>query len=84
MSAWDTNRTKPYTMAGIARLLCIRCAARPAHASWQICSDGGRYRPICKICDIELNALILEWVRHPRAAELIDAYTRKALKEAAP
>lgn len=76
--SWNTKRTEPYTVAGMARLKCIRCGGQAVH-QWQICSDGNRWRPLCLACDIELNALVLDWMRHPRAAELVDAYTRKAL-----
>lgn len=83
MSAWDITRKEPYTVLGIARLKCIRCRDKAVH-QWQICSDGNNWRPLCLACDIEMNALVLEWIGHPRAAELIDAYTRKALENAAP
>ena len=80
MSTWGTKRKYPYTVVGIARLQCIRCQAKAVH-QWQICSEGNNWRPLCLPCDIALNALVLEWIGHPRAAELIETYTRKALEK---
>jgi len=70
---WKRRRKKPYTEVGIRRLLCIRCSAAAAF-QWQICSDQNNYRPICTACDVALNALVLEWMRHPEAKELADKY----------
>ena len=47
-------RLQPYTEIGIKRLLCFRCKKK-AHTQWQICADGNQYRPICVMCDIDLN-----------------------------
>jgi hypothetical protein len=74
--SWDTKRREPYTAAGIARLKCIRCGAPAAH-QWSICADGNNHRPICQPCDIALNRLVLEWLGHPRADELVAAYERR-------
>lgn len=71
--SWATRRKEPYTEAGVRRLKCIRCDAT-AHAQWQICADAGNYRPICRLCDAELNRMVLEWMGHPEAARLSDAY----------
>jgi len=54
-------RNKPYTQIGIERLKCFRCKNRAFH-QWNICSDNGVYRPICKQCDIALNELVLRWM----------------------
>lgn len=81
MSAWDVKRKDPYTARGVLRLKCIRCGA-PAIHQWQICSDGNNYRGLCLDCDIDLNQLVLEWMRHPRAPELIAAYAASATERA--
>jgi hypothetical protein len=70
---WSARRPEPYTEIGIRRLKCIRCGA-PARFQWQICSDGNNYRPLCADCDIALNQLVLDWMRHPKAAALGTRY----------
>lgn len=72
-SAWSITRRDPYTEAGIKRLKCIRCGGR-AEFQWQICSDGNNHRPICGPCDVALNLLVLQWMRHPTADELVERY----------
>lgn len=81
--SWFTKRPEPYTAVGITRLKCIRCGG-PAVHQWQVCSDGNNYRPLCLPCDIALNALVLEWFGHPRAAELAAQYREKAMGGATP
>lgn len=71
--SWETKRREPYTEAGIRRLKCVRCGGQ-SRFQWQICSDGNNYRPLCASCDIALNRLVLNWMRHPRSTELADAY----------
>ena len=75
---WTKTRRQPYTEAGIRRLRCVRCDA-PAAFQWQICSDGNNFRPLCAQCDVDLNAMVLEWMRHPRAQELGQAYAAAKL-----
>lgn len=58
------GRRKPYTDAGIRRLPCIRCGKK-AHATWQVCADGGMHRPLCESCDVALNELVLKWAGFP-------------------
>lgn len=70
------GRRKPYTERGIARLPCFRCGD-PATQQWQICSDGNLFRPICTGCDIALNNLVLEFMRHPDRVDLVRAYAEK-------
>jgi hypothetical protein len=67
------GRKVPYTLAGIARVGCIRCG-RPSRYQWQICSDDRRYRPLCGDCDVELNRMVLTWVGFPDAAEKLSRY----------
>ena len=41
---------------------------------WQICADGNIYRPICKECDIALNALVLEFMGDRARGEKMRLY----------
>ena len=41
---------------------CYRCHKK-ANNAWNICSDGNRDRDICKKCDIELNELVLRFMK---------------------
>ena len=72
---WAVKRKTPYTAIGIKRLQCVRCA-KPAAYQWNACSDGN-YRPICAVCDVELNALVLRWFGHPDAVALSEAYAHR-------
>jgi hypothetical protein len=78
----DRRRTKPYTQTGLSRLACFRCDARPATAQWRmsICAAGNdnSYRPMCRTCDIALNAAVMKWARLPSWRERIAEY-RKAV-----
>lgn len=71
--AWSIVRKLPYTDIGIKRKKCIRCGEK-ANFQWQICSDGSNYRPICKLCDIKLNKLVLNFMRHPRTKRVMSKY----------
>lgn len=55
------GRRQPYTKNGIGRVPCTRCG-RPARYQWQVCADGRLFRPICEVCDIELNELALRFM----------------------
>ncbi len=70
---WQTQRREPYTASGIRRLRCIRCGAG-AEFQWQICSDGNNFRPLCAPCDVSLNRLVLDWMGHPDADEMVRRY----------
>lgn len=70
-------RTRPYTQIGIRRIKCFRCGDRAEH-QWQICADGNQYRPICLRCDVTLNAMVLRWMRDPKAKEKIARYRAKS------
>lgn len=76
---WETRRPEPYTEIGVRRLKCIRCEIRMARFQWQICSDGNNHRPICGECDVALNRMVLEFMRHPRANDLAERYEREKL-----
>jgi hypothetical protein len=73
-----TGRRKPYTEAGIRRVPCSRCAAPSVH-QWQVCANGNRWLGVCIACDIELNAVALEFMRVPDAERLLAEYRAKAL-----
>ena len=45
-----------------------------AEFQWSICADGNNYRPICMVCDVALNRLVLEWMAHPEAERLTNEY----------
>lgn len=64
------GRERPYSERGVRRVPCIRCGALSIH-QWQICANGRRYVACCLDCDIELNALVLEFMKIPDAAGLM-------------
>lgn len=68
------GRRQPYTATGVKRLPCVRGCGRKAHASWQACADGGIYRPLCLECDIEINEMVLRWMRDPEWESKMAAY----------
>lgn len=53
---------------------CARCG-KPATEEFNICADGNIPRKVCPVCDIALNALVLDFMRLPDAAVKILAYT---------
>jgi transcription elongation factor Elf1 len=71
-------RKKPYTGIGIKRLKCFRCNNR-ASFQWTICSDGNIYRPICTECDIQLNEVVLRFMKFPDWQIKIDKYKKLKL-----
>ena len=73
LGAWSITRRTPYTEIGIRRLKCIRCGGQ-AKFQWQICSDGNNHRPLCGQCDVLLNRMVLQWMGHPTADELVERY----------
>jgi len=76
------GRKKPYTNEEIAKLPCFRCG-RPAVYQWQICSDGNIYRPICEVCDVDLQVVVLNFMRFPASeiAAKMEAYRRRVNDE---
>jgi hypothetical protein len=73
-------RKQPYTEAGIKRVKCFRCGSK-AHFQWNICSDGNVFRPICIKCDVELNRLVLRFMRFPDWKQKADDYKFKKINE---
>lgn len=72
------KRMKPYTEIGIRRLKCVRCG-KQATEQWSICALGGRYVPICKVCDIELNATVLDFMRWPNMTAVMLKYEKEKM-----
>ena len=66
------GRKKPYTGIGIKRISCAKCG-KPAHMQWYACADG-LWRPICKKCDVDLNQLVLMFMKDPDIVAKIQAY----------
>ncbi len=66
-------RTKPYTAIGIKRVPCARCG-KPSHAQRNIGSLGKTFHGICKACDTDLNALVLDWLQYPNRHRLLNDY----------
>jgi len=74
------GRRKPYTERGVRRLPCVRCG-EPAATQWSICADGNVHRPICVLCDIALNHLVLSWSGIPGWERKAKEYARKMRRE---
>lgn len=70
---WKTKRLTPYTDKGIQRVACARCG-KPSSAQWNICAIGPQFLPMCKACDIDINRLVLQWIKHPDATKLLAQY----------
>ena len=66
-------RKTPYTEIGIKRLKCFRCGEKASY-QWQICSDGNIFRPLCTKCDIEMNEIVLKFMKFPNWQEKINNY----------
>lgn len=69
-------RRRAYTEAGLKRVACVHCGA-PSAAQWSLrpCAIGttGWY-PLCIACDVDLNRLVMQFLRLPDAAERLAAY----------
>lgn len=76
-------RTRPYTEIGIRRLNCFRCG-KQAHTQWQICADKNQYRPICLFCDIDLNRMVLEFMRDPDVEMKMALYASEVIQTIIP
>ncbi len=72
-------RFNPYTNRGISRVPCCRCG-NPSTQQWNICADNNIYRGICTICDIQLNAMVMIFMRVPERIKKITVYKKKMLK----
>lgn len=76
ISRAKSGRRDPYTEDEIKKCNCFRCGA-PAKFQWQICSDKNLYRPICEECDIELNYLVLLFMKFGDAEGKIIDYMKR-------
>lgn len=77
-SSWEASKKSPYKEDEISKNKCIRCEGQAKYQR-QICSDDNNYRPICASCDIELNKLVLNFMKHPNKDSLSDDYKNKVL-----
>jgi NAD-dependent SIR2 family protein deacetylase len=67
----------PYTRRSIKRAQCVRCGERASDA-FTICAAGThRQLPVCKECDIAINAMIVRFLGFPDAEQMIETYARK-------
>jgi len=79
-TTWKLHgRKKPYTAIGISRVPCFRCG-QPASQQWNICSDNGVHRPVCRECDIALNELVLRWMGFEDWEEKMRHYKNRSQK----
>lgn len=53
-------RRKPYTELGVRRVPCARCG-KPSRHQWQICALDNLYHGVCADCDVDLNAMVLQF-----------------------
>ncbi len=67
------GRRAPYTALGIRRVPCYRCG-QPAQYQWQVCADDRLFRPLCLDCDIDLNRVVLRWMKDPEAESKLARY----------
>lgn len=67
------GRQKPYTQIGISRIPCTRCG-KPSYHQWQVCANGRRFVGICLDCDIELNRVVLKFMKIPNRNFLMKVY----------
>ena len=70
------GRRRPYTTTGISRVPCVRCG-RPGVHQWQVCANGRRYSVVCLACDIELNRVVLDYMRLKGRGKLMKQYIRE-------
>ncbi len=57
-----SKRKKPYTVLGLCRVSCARCG-EPSTQQWQICALDNCYYGVCTECDLELNNVVLKFMR---------------------
>lgn len=70
------KRMKPYTAIGLRRKKCIVCG-KPASEQWSVCALGGRFVPVCKTCDIILNATVLDFMHWPNMTMVMQKYVKE-------
>ena len=57
-------RNKPYTKRGISRVPCFACGESSSQ-QWQICALNNEWKGLCSECDIELNYIVLKFMKIP-------------------
>jgi hypothetical protein len=62
----------PPTRRSIKRHVCIRCGA-PAAEAFRVCATD--WMPVCKECDIAVNAMVARFLGAPE--HLIEAYAKR-------
>lgn len=72
------KRMKPYTAIGLRRKKCIVCG-KPASEQWSVCAIGGRFVPICAVCDIILNATVLDFLHWPNLTSTMLKYEKEKM-----
>ena len=73
-------RRRPYTQAALSRTRCVHCGATAAH-QWSLrpCAIGSTgWYALCTACDIELNGLVMAFLKLPDATERLAKYREKA------
>ncbi len=75
------GKTESYSVEEIMKAECFRCGKSPCYAQWNICSDGNVNRPICFNCDMELNEMVLRFMRFSEynIDEMINKYIVSSL-----
>lgn len=79
MSFKKLGKKKPYTEEEISSKPCFRCGKK-SYYQWNICADG-KYHPVCKECDIELNKLVLDFMGFKHKKALLRKYIKKVNNE---
>jgi hypothetical protein len=69
-----------YSEKDIAIIPCSRCGDPSTH-QWQACANDCRWLGVCLTCDIQLNALVLTFLRVPNSVELSRAYADSVFAE---
>jgi len=67
------GRKKPYTDIGIKRIPCARCG-KPSRQQWQVCANDNLYLGVCDNCDVELNRVVLDFMKVPNRKTLMKRY----------
>ncbi len=71
------GRKNPYWVHELHTIPCVRCGKTPSGFTWKTCADGV-HRPLCRACDIELNEMVLIFLRDPNWDAKMEKYIGKA------
>lgn len=76
------GRKKLYSGKGILRMeCCFKGCNNQAEYQWCICSNDGKWMPICVDCDILVNSMYLKLVEGINFKSMIKKYKRKVKGE---